>query len=141
PGGGVAPALGRPLDDGHGRAAGRAAPSGVRPPDAPRARLPGVRRVGRPSRRRRHGSSLNPAFPPGFFDRADPSADAAFYSWPRLVTHIDDAAIAAAGALYDELGTTATALAPMGSWGSPFRPSTPRPTRLRTNAAALSANP
>ena len=41
---------------------------------------------------------------PGFFDRADGSADAIFYSWPRLVTHIDDDAIAAVGALYEELG-------------------------------------
>ena len=44
------------------------------------------------------------AFPPGFFERADGSADEIFYSWPRLVTHIDDDAIAAVGALYEELG-------------------------------------
>src|SRR4051812_28397046 len=43
-------------------------------------------------------------FPPGFFDRADPGADTAFYDVPRLVTHIDDGAIAAVGALYAELG-------------------------------------
>src|SRR5215217_128863 len=43
-------------------------------------------------------------FPPGFFDRADPGSDAAFYRPLRLVTHIDDGAIAAVGALYDELG-------------------------------------
>ena len=42
-------------------------------------------------------------FPQGFFDRSDGSDDASFYSWPRLVTHIDDGAIAAVGALYDEL--------------------------------------
>ena len=48
-------------------------------------------------------------FPPGFFDRADPGPDAAFYRPLRLVTHIDDGAIAAVGALYDELGaSTAT---------------------------------
>ena len=29
-------------------------------------------------------------FPPGFFDRADPSPDSAFYRPLRLVTHIDD---------------------------------------------------
>jgi len=44
-----------------------------------------------------------PGFPSGFFDRGDPSADAVFYSWPRLVTHIDDDAIAAVGARYDDL--------------------------------------
>ena len=40
-------------------------------------------------------------FPPGFFDRADRGSDDAFYRVPRLVTHIDDGAIAAVGALYD----------------------------------------
>ncbi len=34
------------------------------------------------------------------FDRADESDDARFYDTPRLVTHIDDAAIAAATAFY-----------------------------------------
>ena len=33
-------------------------------------------------------------FPPGFFDRADPGADTAFYAVPRLVTHIDERAVA-----------------------------------------------
>ena len=42
-------------------------------------------------------------FPPGFFDRADPSADARFYAFDRFVTHIDDEAIAAVGELYGEL--------------------------------------
>ena len=36
-----------------------------------------------------------PGFLPGFFDRADPSDDAEFYVPLRLVTHIDDDAIAA----------------------------------------------
>ena len=39
----------------------------------------------------------NFVFPPGFFDRADPSPDHFFYAPPRLVTHIDDQAIAAVG--------------------------------------------
>ena len=61
-------------------------------------------------------------FPPGFFDRADPGPDAAFYRPLRLVTHIDDGAIAAVGALYDELGigSTATVLDLMSSWVSHF---------------------
>ena len=40
---------------------------------------------------------------PRFFTRSDPTPDPLFYSWPRFVTHIDDDAIAAVGALYDEL--------------------------------------
>ena len=34
----------------------------------------------------------------------DESADSTFYVPERLVTHIDDGAIAAVGALYDHLG-------------------------------------
>ena len=45
-------------------------------------------------------------FPPGFFDRADAgSDDRVLPAVPRIVTHIDDGAIAAVGALYDELGS------------------------------------
>ena len=39
----------------------------------------------------------NDPFPPGFFERTDWASDAEFYSWPRLVTHIDEQAIAAVG--------------------------------------------
>ena len=80
------------------------------------------------------------AFPPRFFDRADPSSDAAFYSWPRLVTHIDDAAIAAVGALYDELRITGTVLDLMGSWVSHFRRAPTHLTVLGMNAEELAAN-
>ena len=38
---------------------------------------------------------MGEAFPPGFFDRNDPSPDLLFYQQPRFVTHIDDATIAA----------------------------------------------
>ena len=41
------------------------------------------------------------AFPPGFFHRADPAPDSEFYGFPRLVTHIDNGAIAAVGELGD----------------------------------------
>jgi hypothetical protein len=44
-----------------------------------------------------------PLFPDWFFDRADPGPDAAFYGPPRLVTHIDEGAIAAVGDLYAAL--------------------------------------
>jgi SAM-dependent methyltransferase len=60
-------------------------------------------------------------FPEGFFDRVDASSDASFYSWPRLLTHIDDAAIAAVGELYDELGLHGRLLDLMSSWISHFR--------------------
>ena len=80
-------------------------------------------------------------FPPGFFDRADEGDDAAFYAPPRFVTHIDDDAIAAVGALYEELGVEGDVLDLMSSWVSHFR--TP-PARLRVvgmNEQELEANP
>jgi SAM-dependent methyltransferase len=81
------------------------------------------------------------AFPPWFFDRADPTPDASFYSWPRLVTHIDDGAIAAVGALYEELGIDGDVLDLMGSWVSHFRHTPSRLTVLGMNAEELAANP
>jgi SAM-dependent methyltransferase len=80
-------------------------------------------------------------FPPGFFDRADQQPDDAFYSWPRLVTHIDDAAIAAVGALYAELGLDGTVLDLMGSWVSHFRTAPTHLTVLGMNEEELVANP
>ncbi len=80
-------------------------------------------------------------FPPGFFDRSDPSPDTVFYGPPRLVTHIDDRAIAAVGALYTELGVDGEVLDLCSSWISHF---TQRPRRLvglGMNAAELSSNP
>ena len=59
-------------------------------------------------------------FPEGFFDRQDPSSDRAFYASPRLVTHIDDGAIAAVGALYEELEIGGDVLDMMSSWISHF---------------------
>ncbi len=78
---------------------------------------------------------------PGFFDRADPGADAAFYRVPRIVTHIDDDAIAAVGALYDELGLDGDVLDLMSSWVSHFRDPPRRLTVLGMNAAELARNP
>jgi SAM-dependent methyltransferase len=80
-------------------------------------------------------------FPAGFFERADPSPDPAFYSWPRLVTHIDDHAIAAVGALYEELGINGTVLDLMGSWVSHFRHPPADLVVLGMNAEELAANP
>jgi SAM-dependent methyltransferase len=81
------------------------------------------------------------AFPPGFFDRGDESDDAAFYSFPRYVTHIDDGAIAAVAALYDELGVDGEVLDLMSSWVSHFVQAPPALTVLGMNADELAANP
>jgi len=80
-------------------------------------------------------------FPPGFFARADETADPIFYAVPRFVTHIDDDAIAAVGELYEELGIGGDVLDLMSSWVSHFRTA---PTHLRVlgmNELELQANP
>jgi SAM-dependent methyltransferase len=85
-------------------------------------------------------------FPAGFFDRADERPDAEFYGPPRLVTHIDDDAIAAVGDLYAELGIDGSAPAPvrvldlMSSWVSHFRTPPAELVVLGMNAAELAAN-
>jgi SAM-dependent methyltransferase len=81
------------------------------------------------------------AYPPGFFDRADPAPDSEFYGFPRHVTHIDNAAIAAVGDLYDELQLAGSVLDLMGSWVSHFRTAPARLTVLGMNAEELAANP
>ena len=78
---------------------------------------------------------------PRFFTRGDPTPDPLFYSWPRFVTHIDDDAIAAVGALYDELGIGGDVLDLMSSWVSHFRERPDRLTILGMNAEELAANP
>jgi SAM-dependent methyltransferase len=80
-------------------------------------------------------------FPLGFFDRADRSRDSVFYSWPRLVIHLDDHAIAAVGALYDELGISGDVLDLMSSWVSHFSTPPARLTVLGMNSDELDANP
>jgi SAM-dependent methyltransferase len=79
-------------------------------------------------------------FPLGFFERADPAPDSAFYSSPRLVTHLDEGAIAAVGALYDELGISGDVLDLMGSWVSHFRTPPAGLTVLGMNSEELEAN-
>jgi SAM-dependent methyltransferase len=79
-------------------------------------------------------------FPPGFFDRADSGRDDGFYAPPRLVTHIDDRAIDAVGALYEEFGITGDVLDLMGSWVSHFRTRPSRLTVLGMNAVELAHN-
>ena len=86
-------------------------------------------------------------FPPGFFDRADPGDDAIFYGPPRLVTHLDDGAVAAVWALYAELGIDGSAarrtrvLDLMSSWVSHFRTPPAELVALGMNADELAANP
>ena len=80
-------------------------------------------------------------FPPGFFDRMDPTPDLRFYRPPRLVTHIDDRAIAAVGSLYAELAVDGEVLDLMTSWVSHFRTAPHRLVGLGMNAAELQANP
>lgn len=83
----------------------------------------------------------DPVFPPGFFDRADRGVDTAFYASPRLVTHIDDGAIAAVGALYTELGLDGEVLDLMSSWISHFVTPPRRLVGLGMNGSELAANP
>jgi SAM-dependent methyltransferase len=80
-------------------------------------------------------------FPDGFFDRQDEGPDTAFYGPNRFVTHIDDRAIAAVGALYAELGVTGEVLDLMSSWVSHFVDPPARLTVLGMNARELDANP
>lgn len=86
---------------------------------------------------------VDPPFAPEHFARVDPTDDARFYDTPRLVTHIDDAAIAIIGEILAELiPPDAVVLDLMSSWKSHLPPA-PRPRRvvgLGMNAAELAAN-
>ena len=66
--------------------------------------------------------------------------DTEFYAPPRLVPHIDDAAIAAVGRLYAELDLSGDVLDLMSSWVSHF--ANPRPADgARDERAELARNP
>ena len=85
-----------------------------------------------------------PPFPAEAFRRADESPDDAFYVVPRLVTHIDDAAVAAVTQLYrDLLPAGGAVLDLMSSWVSHLPPEVtyPRVAGLGMNADELAANP
>ncbi len=80
-------------------------------------------------------------FPPGFFDRQDDADDERFYGPDRFVTHIDEGAVAAVGALYEELAVEGDVLDLMASWVSHF-PARPRHlVVLGMNERELAANP
>jgi SAM-dependent methyltransferase len=83
-------------------------------------------------------------FRPEHFRRADESDDAVFYLQPRLVTHIDDGAIAAVEAFYGQLiADGAKVLDLMTSWVSHLPPAKPLAgvTGLGMNAVELEQNP
>jgi SAM-dependent methyltransferase len=79
-------------------------------------------------------------FPPGFFDRLDPTEDRYFYAQPRMVTHIDERAIAAVGTLYEDLGVRGEVLDLMSSWTSHLAHPVRRLTVLGMNRFELDAN-
>lgn len=84
---------------------------------------------------------MSDALPDGFLARSDPTPDTDFYAVPRLVTHIDDAAIAAVGRLYDEVGVGGRVLDLMSSWVSHLNQGPEALTVLGLNAHELDANP
>ena len=82
--------------------------------------------------------------PPEYFRRQDETPDEAFYQSPRLVTHIDDAAIAAVTQLYREfLPPGGVILDLMSSWVSHLPPEVEygRVVGLGMNETELRANP
>lgn len=89
------------------------------------------------------GWEVEPPFAPEHFARVDAGDDADFYQLPRLVTHIDDTAIAIIGELLGKLiPPDATILDLMSSWKSHLPPEV-RPKRvvgLGLNGAELAAN-
>jgi SAM-dependent methyltransferase len=88
----------------------------------------------------RPGTEPPPPWPPGFFERADGRPDDEFYAPPRLVTHLDDEAIAEVGRLYRELGLDGSVLDLMSSWISHFDPAPAALTVLGMNALELDRN-
>lgn len=81
--------------------------------------------------------------PPTAFDRQDESRDGDFYSHPRFVTHIDDAAIAEVTKLYRELFPNKGAILDlMSSWVSHLPPEVDysRVVGVGMNSEELAAN-
>ena len=87
---------------------------------------------------------MNDALPREWFRRADETPDEDFYATPRLVTHIDDGAIAAVTQLYREyFPADGVVLDLMSSWVSHLPPEVVyrRVVGLGMNARELAANP
>lgn len=88
--------------------------------------------------------TAKPALPPEAFTRYDEAPDEYFYREPRLVTHIDDAAIAAVTQLYREYFPSRGAILDlMSSWVSHLPPEVEyrRVVGLGMNQEELDANP
>ena len=83
-------------------------------------------------------------FPPSFFSRGDETDDSEFYAFDRLVTHIDDGAIAAVGELYNKLGLCGPSSGPVldicSSWISHFPTKPERLVITGMNETELTAN-
>lgn len=79
-------------------------------------------------------------FPSGFFDRQDDGDDGGFYATPRLVTHIDEPAIEAVGAVYKQLEINGRVLDLMSSWISHFSTEPKALIALGRNASELAVN-
>ncbi len=75
-----------------------------------------------------------------FFTRVDEQPDDVFYEPLRLVTHLDEGAIAAVGDLYERLDMTGDVLDIMSSWISHFRSSPDMLTVLGLNPVELARN-
>lgn len=89
-------------------------------------------------------AALDDLLPTRFFERADPSDDAAFYTAPRFVAHIDDATIAALTDAYRDLVPAGSrVLDLMSSWISHLPPDVAYAsvTGHGMNAAELERNP
>ncbi|WP_439817507.1 class I SAM-dependent methyltransferase [Zavarzinia sp. CC-PAN008] len=89
-------------------------------------------------------SPTSSGFPQGAFDRQDDSPDPGFYAMPRLVAHIDDAAIAALTRAYRGLLPAGGALLDlMSSWIShlPADIAYAHVTGLGMNGEELARNP
>ena len=81
---------------------------------------------------------------PEFFRRLDESDDELFYQYPRLLTHIDDGAIAKVGSIYaSRLPARGEILDLMSSWRShiPASVSPQRLVGLGLNHAEMADNP
>jgi hypothetical protein len=86
----------------------------------------------------------SPDFPPNAFTRIDEDDDASFYAPPRLVTHIDEHAIAALSTFYGKvLPPNAVLLDLMSSWVSHLPDDLPAAEVIGhgMNADELAANP
>ena len=83
-------------------------------------------------------------YPPEYFQRVDESNDGLFYSFPRLVVHIDQQAIEAVGRLFrDLIPVQSVVLDLMSSWRSHWPQGHPksRMVGLGLNADEMADNP